>query len=91
MACMLTSYLLVSSFFQNLISSAQVYVHVHNQLMTDSATIHWHGLTHRGSGITGGKGTPWSDGAPYITQCPIPPGNSFTYRYIYYLLLFLRL
>ncbi|KAF6033174.1 hypothetical protein EB796_008520 [Bugula neritina] len=61
---------------------ATVYVHVHNQLMTDSATIHWHGLTHRGSGITGGKGTPWSDGAPYITQCPIPPGNSFTYRFV---------
>ena len=47
-------------------------MNVENDLLTDSATIHWHGLNQRN--------TQWSDGAPYITQCPIPPGTSFTYK-----------
>ena len=50
----------------------QVYVHVTNSLLTDSATVHWHGLAQRN--------TPYSDGAPYISQCPILPGTSFTYK-----------
>jgi L-ascorbate oxidase len=35
-------------------------------------TIHWHGLHQRL--------TPHMDGVPYLTQCPIHPGNSFRYR-----------
>ncbi|KAK2186947.1 hypothetical protein NP493_184g03034 [Ridgeia piscesae] len=27
------------------------------------------------------KGTPWMDGVGYITQCPIPPRQTFTYRF----------
>ena len=27
---------------------------------------------------------PWSDGPEYITQCPIQPGNSFTYKVIFF-------
>ena len=36
-------------------------------------SIHWHGMTQ--------KGTPSMDGAAYITQCPIPPRHTFTYRF----------
>ena len=25
--------------------------------------------------------TPWADGAAYVTQCPIRPGQSYTYRF----------
>ncbi|XP_073009751.1 laccase-14-like [Typha latifolia] len=35
-------------------------------------TIHWHGVKQYGN--------PWSDGAAYITQCPIQPGRDFTYE-----------
>ena len=35
--------------------------------------IHWHGfLQHRSQ---------WADGVPGISQCPIPPGKSFTYSF----------
>ncbi|KAG0516247.1 hypothetical protein BDA96_10G345500 [Sorghum bicolor] len=37
-------------------------------------TIHWHGVDQ--------PRNPWSDGPEYITQCPIKPGASFTYRVI---------
>lgn len=36
-------------------------------------TIHWHGFHQRA--------TPWMDGVPYITQCPIHSGNTFRYSY----------
>ena len=36
-------------------------------------TIHWHGLPM--------KDTPWMDGNPYVTQCPILPRQAFTYRF----------
>lgn len=38
-----------------------------------SATIHWHGMTQ--------KRTPYSDGVPFITQCPIHFGNKFRYTF----------
>jgi len=41
--------------------------------MTESTSIHWHGHHQRG--------TPYMDGVPYITQCPIPPKSSFRYHY----------
>jgi len=57
-----------------------VYVRVHNDLMFDAATIHWHGLNMKGSNATGGVATPWADGVAYVTQCPISPGAVFTYK-----------
>ena len=44
-----------------------------NHLLTDGLTLHWHGMF-----LTG---TPWMDGTAYITQCPILPRESFTYRF----------
>ncbi|KAK8013087.1 Cu-oxidase 3-domain-containing protein [Apiospora marii] len=43
--------------------------------MTDEqpAAIHWHGLLQ--------KQTPWMDGVPGVSQCPIAIGSSFTYKF----------
>nr|XP_043634214.1 laccase-12-like [Erigeron canadensis] len=40
----------------------------------DNVTIHWHGVRQ----IT----TAWADGPEFITQCPIRPGASYTYRFM---------
>ena len=48
-------------------------VAVHNQLTTEGTSLHWHGLLQ--------QGTPYMDGVPGTTQCPIPPNSSFTYRF----------
>ncbi|XP_057986597.1 laccase-14 [Hevea brasiliensis] len=50
-----------------------VYVNVHNQGKY-GVTIHWHGVKQ--------PRNPWSDGPENITQCPIQPGTSFTYKVI---------
>ena len=50
-----------------------VIVHVTNHLLQESATIHWHGI-HQ-------KDTPFSDGVAFISQCPILPGQKFTYNF----------
>ncbi|CAL5019585.1 unnamed protein product [Urochloa decumbens] len=50
-----------------------VTVHVHNQ-GDKNVTVHWHGVDQ--------PRNPWSDGPEFITQCPIQPGASFTYRII---------
>ncbi|KAM0064124.1 putative laccase [Helianthus debilis subsp. tardiflorus] len=39
-----------------------------------NVTIHWHGLRQMQN--------PWADGPEYVTQCPIMPGSSYTYRFI---------
>ena len=52
----------------------QVVVHVQNMLSEEGVTIHWHGLTHRTN--------VWMDGVPQITQCAIPSGHTFTYRFL---------
>ncbi|KAG0144324.1 hypothetical protein CROQUDRAFT_47479 [Cronartium quercuum f. sp. fusiforme G11] len=44
-------------------------------LMSDSVSIHWHGVSIYQNG------TPWMDGVTGVTQCPIPPGSSFTYTF----------
>ncbi|CDP13965.1 unnamed protein product [Coffea canephora] len=36
-------------------------------------TIHWHGVRQ--------MRTAWSDGPEFVTQCPIRPGGSYTYRF----------
>ncbi|KAK4253024.1 hypothetical protein QN277_010861 [Acacia crassicarpa] len=48
-----------------------IYVTVHND-GTYGVTVHWHGVRQ--------PNDPWSDGPENITQCPIPPGSSFTQR-----------
>lgn len=39
----------------------------------EGTALHWHGLLQ--------KGTPYEDGVPGITQCPISPGQTFTYSF----------
>ncbi|KAK2062579.1 multicopper oxidase [Colletotrichum caudatum] len=48
-------------------------VTVHNHMLEESTTIHWHGIDQRNS--------VWMDGVHGVTQCPIPPGESFTYEF----------
>ena len=48
-------------------------INVINNLMSESTTIHWHGLHQRG--------TPWMDGLGFITQCPILPNTEFLYQF----------
>ncbi|XP_022151553.1 laccase-4-like [Momordica charantia] len=36
-------------------------------------SIHWHGIRQLRTG--------WADGPAYITQCPIPPGQSYVYNF----------
>ena len=50
-----------------------IIVEVKNMLESQSVTIHWHGLQQRD--------TPWMDGVPYVTQCPIQPYQTFVYRF----------
>ncbi|KAK6145232.1 hypothetical protein DH2020_022052 [Rehmannia glutinosa] len=38
-----------------------------------NVTLHWHGIRQ--------MRTPWADGPEYVTQCPIQPGSSYTYRF----------
>ncbi|WVQ77654.1 hypothetical protein IAR50_007342 [Cryptococcus sp. DSM 104548] len=49
-----------------------IVVHVNN-LMDTPQTIHWHGIFQ--------NSTPYMDGVPGISQCPIPANGSFTYEY----------
>jgi len=46
---------------------------VNNQLPEDSTSIHWHGIDQRN--------TNWMDGVTGVTQCAIPPGQSFNYAF----------
>lgn len=41
--------------------------------MPEGVSLHWHGFLQ--------KGKPWEDGVPAVTQCPIAPGESFTYSF----------
>ncbi|KAI3678544.1 hypothetical protein L6452_37840 [Arctium lappa] len=38
-----------------------------------NVTIHWHGVRQLRN--------PWADGPEFVTQCPIRPGGSYTYRF----------
>lgn len=48
---------------------------VHNNITADEegTSLHWHGLNQ--------KETPWFDGVPGASQCPIAPGSTFTYTF----------
>lgn len=48
-------------------------VDVENKLGDEGTTIHWHGILQ--------KGTPWFDGVPSTSQCPITPGKTLIYRF----------
>ncbi|CAL1403571.1 unnamed protein product [Linum trigynum] len=50
------------------------YVNVHNH-GEHGVTLHWHGVKQ--------PRNPWSDGPENITQCPIQPGNNFTYEVVF--------
>ncbi|XP_078620738.1 uncharacterized protein LOC144887397 [Branchiostoma floridae x Branchiostoma japonicum] len=52
---------------------AQVVVTVVNKLLREATSLHFHGMYMRG--------VPYMDGVPYVTQCPILPMHSFTYRF----------
>ncbi|CAG7959720.1 unnamed protein product [Penicillium salamii] len=50
-----------------------VVVHVTNSLQNNGTGIHFHGIRQ--------NWTSHMDGVPSITQCPIAPGDSFTYKW----------
>lgn len=52
----------------------RVIVKVHNNL-PNATSIHWHGLFQ--------NGTNYYDGTAGITQCGIPPGQTFTYNFTF--------
>ena len=49
-------------------------VTLHNEISdpAEGTTIHLHGLTQ--------NGTPWFDGTPGISQCPVAPGSTYIFR-----------
>ncbi|KAJ4848166.1 hypothetical protein Tsubulata_018637 [Turnera subulata] len=51
-----------------------IIVEVTNSLLTENLAIHWHGIRQ--------IGTPWFDGTEGVTQCPILPGDTFTYKFV---------
>ncbi|XP_078313230.1 uncharacterized protein LOC111129818 isoform X3 [Crassostrea virginica] len=51
-------------------------IHVRNLMHTDCTTVHFHGIHQRGS--------PESDGVAFISQNPILPGQTFTYKFTAY-------
>lgn len=48
-------------------------IHVTNNLEVNGTSIHWHGVRQLGSVEY--------DGVPGVTQCPIPPGQTFDYKF----------
>ena len=51
----------------------QVEITVHNNLRFNGTTIHWHGIRQLNNVE--------NDGVNAVTQCPIAPGQKFTYRF----------
>ena len=51
----------------------RVVVNVLNQLGNESTSLHFHGIYQ--------NGTTEMDGVTGVSQCPIPPGGSFTYNF----------
>ncbi|KAM7523714.1 hypothetical protein LguiA_013616 [Lonicera macranthoides] len=51
-----------------------IVVELKNGLLTENVAIHWHGIRQ--------IGTPWFDGTEGVTQCPISPGETFTYKFV---------
>ncbi len=59
----------------------RVRINVTNNLGKEAITLHWHGQHVNGSD---GSQNQYSDGVPFITQCPILPSESFVYDYEFY-------
>ncbi|KAJ7438384.1 multi-copper oxidase [Mycena galericulata] len=53
----------------------RILVYVTNNLTDEGTSIHWHGLPQ--------PDTPFYDGAPGISQCPIPPGQTLLYNFTF--------
>ncbi|KAF8177539.1 multicopper oxidase-domain-containing protein [Mycena galopus ATCC 62051] len=53
----------------------RILVYVTNGLAEEGTSIHWHGLPQ--------PDTPFYDGAPGISQCPIPPGETLLYNFTF--------
>jgi len=49
-------------------------INVVNRLKTNGTSIHWHGIRQLNSHL--------QDGANGVTECPIPPGSSKTYKFL---------
>ena len=60
-------------------TNQRVRINVTNKLGKEAITLHWHGQH-----VNGSQYTQYMDGVPYITQCPILPGNSFVYDFFLY-------
>ncbi|KAH7335816.1 multicopper oxidase-domain-containing protein [Rhizoctonia solani] len=50
-----------------------IIVNVKNKIPRVGTSVHWHGLFQ--------EGTQWMDGPAGVTQCPIPSGGSYTYKF----------
>ncbi|KAI0154133.1 multicopper oxidase [Xylariaceae sp. FL1272] len=51
-------------------------VHVHNNILDEpqeGTAMHWHGFLQTNNS--------WEDGTPGVSQCPIAPGKTFTYKF----------
>ena len=48
-------------------------VTVENRIGDEGTSLHWHGFLQ--------KESPWYDGVPGVQQCPIAPGETFTYSF----------
>jgi FtsP/CotA-like multicopper oxidase with cupredoxin domain len=61
-----------------------IQVTLHNNITNppEGTALHWHGILQ--------KGRPWQDGVPAVTQCPVPPGKTFTYQFVADLCMFQR-
>lgn len=51
----------------------KVVVHLTNKLENQTTSLHWHGILQEGNTLM--------DGVAHTSQCPIPPGLSFTYEF----------
>lgn len=50
-----------------------IQIKVTNNLTDEGTSLHWHGILQ--------TGTPFYDGVPSVSQCPIAPGKSLTYTF----------
>lgn len=50
-----------------------IVVDVINKILGSTETMHWHGIRQ--------TKTPWMDGVPMVTQCPIHQGSTFRYSF----------
>uniref|UniRef100_A0A1Y1K8C1 Laccase n=2 Tax=Photinus pyralis TaxID=7054 RepID=A0A1Y1K8C1_PHOPY len=52
----------------------EIVIDVHNDLIGETTSLHFHGYHQRD--------TPYMDGVPFVTQCPIQPGTTFRYNFM---------